>query len=64
MFMSSPEFRDRLAATYNWSEATPVGTRIGELTIYVHPDDAAVGAFLRKAGEYEPDVTALVRRYL
>jgi FkbM family methyltransferase len=63
-FVSSSEFRNRLVETYGNSQGTPVGTTIGELTIYVDSEDTAIGSSLRKSGVYEPDVTAMVRKYL
>ena len=63
-FLSSPEFRTRLDADYAGVGRTPVATSVDNLTIYVDPDDGAIGSFLRKSGAYEPDVTAVVRRYL
>ena len=64
LFLSSPEFRDRLAAAHHWAGAAPIGTRVDDLMIYVHPGDVAIGSFLRKSGAYEPDVTAVIRRQL
>jgi FkbM family methyltransferase len=63
-FVSSPEFRSRLVDTYGSTQGAPVGTSIGDLTIYVDPDDTAIGSSLRKSGVYEPQVTATVRKYL
>ena len=64
LFLSSPEFRDRLNTAYGWTDGTLIGTRIDDLTIYVDSGDTAIGSFLRKSGHYEPDVTEIVRRYL
>ena len=50
--------------TLGSTQGTPVGTTIDELTIYVDPDDTAIGSSLRKSGVYEPAVTATVRKYL
>lgn len=63
-FISSPEFRGRLNHAYGNREGAPVGTPVGELTIYVDPDDSVIGSFLRKSGTYEPDVTNVIRRHL
>jgi FkbM family methyltransferase len=63
-FISSTEFRSRLVETYGNSEGTPIGTSIGELTIYVDSEDTAIGSSLRKSRVYEPEVTTTVRRYL
>jgi FkbM family methyltransferase len=63
-FVSSPEFRSRLVETLGSTEGTPIGTSIGELTIYVDSNDTAIGSSLRRSGVYEPAVTATVRKYL
>jgi FkbM family methyltransferase len=63
-FVSSPEFRDRLINTHGNTDGAPIGTAIGDLTIYVDPDDTAIGSSLRKSASYEPEVTATVRKYL
>ena len=63
-FVSSSEFRNRLVEAYGSTQGTPIGTKIGELTIYVDPDDTAIGSSLRKSGVYEPEVTKTVRKYL
>ncbi len=63
-FVSSPEFRNRLVETLGSTQGTPIGTTIDDLTIYVDPDDTAIGSSLRKSGVYEPAVTATVRKYL
>ena len=63
-FVSSPEFRSRLVETFGSTQGTPIGTSIGELTIYVDSEDTAIGSSLRRSGVYEPAVTATVRKYL
>ncbi len=63
-FLSSPEFRNRLVETYGNSEGPPIGTTIGDMTIYVDQNDMAIGSALRTRGEYEHDVTATIRRHL
>ncbi|MGO8873704.1 MAG: FkbM family methyltransferase [Acidimicrobiales bacterium] len=63
-FVSSPEFRSRLDTAHRGAGRTPVGTAVDDLTIYVDPDDGAIGSFLRRTGTYEPDVTAAVRHHL
>jgi FkbM family methyltransferase len=63
-FLSSPEFRTRLDTAYAGAGRTPVATPVDDLTIFVDPDDGAIGSFLRRSGTYEPDVTAVVRHHL
>ncbi len=63
-FISSPEFRNRLVTSFGWSEGAPQPVKVGDITYYVSDDDSSVGASLRKTGEYEPAVTAMVRRHL
>jgi len=63
-FFSSPEFRERLVHSFEWTEGVPVEIAVGDLTYHVSPSDTTVGAELRTMGEYEPHVTAAIRRYL
>jgi FkbM family methyltransferase len=63
-FLSSPEFHDRLAKNFEYATGVPLAVKVGDLTYYVDPDDAAIGASLRRQGEYEPEVTSAVRRHL
>ncbi|MGH9169591.1 MAG: FkbM family methyltransferase [Acidimicrobiales bacterium] len=64
LFVGSPEFRERLVSTLGWTESAPEPVRVGKLTYYVSADDTAIGLALRRSGEYEPELTALVKRHL
>jgi len=63
-FLSSPEFTNRLLGTYQWAIGAPQAVSVGPLTYYVDSNDTSIGAHLRQAGQYEPDVTAEIRRLL
>jgi len=63
-FVSSTEYRDRVSGMYAVSRNAPSATTVEGLTIYVDPNDSAIGSFLRRRGEYEPAVTAAVKRLL
>jgi FkbM family methyltransferase len=63
-FLSSPEFHDRLAQNFEYGIGTPDAVPVGPLTYYVDPNDTAIGASLKEAGRYEPEVTAAVTRHL
>jgi FkbM family methyltransferase len=63
-FLSAPEFQDRLSKNFEYGVGLPDAVRVGELTYYVDPNDAAIGANLKKDGYYEPEVTGVVQRFL
>jgi FkbM family methyltransferase len=63
-FLASPEFSERLRKTFEWGVGAPVAVKVGALTYYVDPNDAAIGGHLREQGFYEPEVTEVVRRSL
>jgi FkbM family methyltransferase len=63
-FFSSPEFQDRLSKNFEYGVGIPDAVRVGDLTYYVDPNDAAIGADLKKQGFYEPAVTSVVKRFL
>lgn len=54
-FVSSPECRNRLVEALGSTQGIPIGTKqsFDELTIYVDPDDTAIGSSLRKSGVYD-----------
>src|SRR5271163_4706029 len=62
-FLSAPEFHDRLAKNFEYGVGIPEAVRVGDLTYYVDPNDAAIGAGLKAQGVHEPDVTDVVTRY-
>lgn len=63
-FIASQEFRDRLHRTLGYSEGAPVPVELEGFTLYVRPDDEAVGAGMRRDRAYEVEVTAAIRRFL
>ena len=64
LFLSSPEFRNRLSGSLDLATGTPIGTDMSGMTIYVDPNDRAIGALLRESATYEPGVTAVVEQTL
>jgi FkbM family methyltransferase len=63
-FLSAPEFHERLAKNFEYGVGVPDAVPVGDLTYYVDPNDAAIGANLKKDGFYEPAVTSAVQRHL
>src|ERR1700728_1076687 len=63
-FMSSPEFRQRQLAEGGRSEEAPSAVVIDDLVFHLDPTDFAIGPHLSRQGNYEPEVLAMLQRYV
>src|ERR1700728_1246445 len=63
-FMSSPEFRQRQLDDDRRSAEAPTAVVIDDLVFHLDPADFAIGPHLSRQGNYEPEVLAMLQRYV